>query len=57
MGILPNDPKDDCNQHTSSIQNGVPSGYCWKRLLAGSLIYGRVNQNGDFSGDNVAYIN
>ena len=64
MGILPNDPKDDCDQHTSSefgfvgqYKSGVPSGYCWKRLLGGSFIYGKVDENGDFSGDNIAYIN
>ena len=64
MGILPNDPKDDCDQHTSSefgflgqYKNGIPSGYCWKRLIGGSWIHGKVDSNGDFSGDDISYIN
>ena len=63
-GILPNDPNDDCEGHTSSefgflgqYKNGLPSGYCWKKLIGGSYIHGKVDANGDFSGDDISYIN
>ena len=64
IGTLPNDPNDVCEEHTSSglgflghYKNGVPSGYCWKGLLGGSWVYGKVDKNGDFSGEDIAYIN
>jgi histone-lysine N-methyltransferase SETD7 len=64
IGTLPNDPEDVCEENTSPAlgfighyKNGIPSGYCWKGLLGGSWIYGKVDENGDFSGDDIAYIN
>ena len=64
LGTIPNDPNDDCKDHITSelgfighYRNGVPSGHCWKGLLGGSWIYGKVDENGDFSGNDIAYIN
>ena len=64
LGTLPNDPEDVCEESTSPAlgfighyKNGIPSGHCWKGLLGGSWIYGKVDDNGDFSGDDIAYIN
>ena len=64
LGTLPNDPDDPCEENSSSAlgfighyKNGIPSGYCWKGLLGGSWIYGKVNNNGMFSSNNITYIN
>ena len=63
-GKLPNDPKDDCELRMESglglickYSNGLPSGICWKGLLGGAWIYGEMTKDGEFTGNNVAYIN
>lgn len=64
IGTIPNDPQDNCEDNISRrlgfighFQNGIPTGYCWKGLLGGSFIYGKVDEKGEFSGDNISYIN
>ena len=64
FGTIPSDPEDICEKHFTPglgflghYNNGVPSGYCWKRLLGGPWIYGKVDEKGHFSGDDIAYIN
>ena len=64
LGTIPNDPKDNCEENISSrlgfighFSNGIPTGYCWKGLFGGSFIYGKVNNQGRFSGDEISYIN
>ena len=65
FGTLPNDPNDDCIDSTLSglaflcrYINGVPSGYCWKRLLGGSWIHGKIEQSLEpFTGKYVYYVN
>jgi hypothetical protein len=64
FGTIPNDPEDLCVPHMTSglgflshYKHGIPSGHCWKRLLGGPWIYGKVDENGLFSGDDIAYIN
>ena len=64
LGTLPNDPQDDCEDNISKrlgfighFNNGIPTGYCWKGLLGGSFIHGKVNDQGEFSGDQISYIN
>ena len=63
-GKLPNDPKDDCELRMESglglickYSNGIPSGKCWKGLLGGAWIYGEMTKDGEFTGNDVAYIN
>jgi hypothetical protein len=34
------------------FKEGIPHGICWRGLFGGSWIYGRVNQEGLFSGEN-----
>ena len=36
--------------------NGVPSGYCWRGLIGGAWLYGLVDDIGEFTGDEIAYI-
>ena len=57
IGIAPNDPNDDCEASYSPelafighYVEGIPSGYCWKGLLGGSRIFGKVDASGYFSG-------
>ena len=64
IGTISNDPQDNCGDNISRrlgfighFQNGIPTGYCWKGLLGGSFIYGKVDEKGEFSGDEISYIN
>ena len=63
-GKFPRDPNDDCETRIvkglgliCKYANGVPSGKCWKGLLGGSWIYGEMEEDGEFSGRDIAYIN
>jgi len=38
------------------FRNGKPKGICWKGLIGGGWLYGEVDELGEFSGDNIAYI-
>ena len=59
-----NDPKNFCggkifNQELSFVghmADGIPSGYCWKGLLGGAWIHGKVNEQGEFTGNDIAYV-
>ena len=37
-------------------ENGRPIGVCWRQLIGGSWLYGLVDKDGRFSGENIAYI-
>ena len=37
-------------------KNGIPTGPCWKHLIGSAYIYGNVDKNGKFTGDDIAYI-
>ena len=63
-GTFPADPNDDCPGRILGelglvciYSNGVPSGKCWRGLLGGAWIYGEMTEDGEFSGDDIAYIN
>ena len=38
------------------FEKGKPVGPCWKFLVGGTYIYGIVDENGDFTGPNIAFI-
>ena len=38
------------------FRNGVPHGYCWKGLIGGAWLYGLVDEKGQFTGNEIAYI-
>lgn len=39
-----------------SYRNSQPHGYCYKGLKGGAWLYGKVDEKGEFTGDNIAYI-
>ena len=56
-GIVSNDPKTSCSKNVSpglgfigQLKDGIPVGVCWRGLLGGSWIFGKVNKDGLFSG-------
>jgi hypothetical protein len=56
-GIVSNDPKSYCHNSTvkglgfvGHYKNGVPHGVCWKGLVGGAWIYGKVDEDGQFTG-------
>ena len=62
-GILTRDPQDACAESIfeglsfiGRYENGTPAGVCWRQLVGGSWLYGQVDKDGHFSGDNIAYI-
>ena len=64
-GGFPNDPNDKLCQNLvldgltgffGRFEDGKPAGVCWKELDGGAFIYGHVDKNGDFTGDDLAYI-
>ena len=38
------------------FENGIPIGICWRGLIGGAWLYGKVDEIGEFSGDKIAYI-
>ena len=38
------------------FEGGLPSGLCWRGLIGGSWLVGTVDQRGEFTGDDVAYV-
>ena len=38
------------------FEDGVPAGHCWRGLLGGAWITGVVDQDGEFSGADIAYV-
>ena len=39
-----------------SVEEGIPTGICWRGLVGGAWLYGNVNDVGEFTGNNIAYI-
>ena len=37
-------------------ENGKPTGLCWRRLKGPTYLYGIVDDNGDFTGDDISFI-
>lgn len=64
FGILTNDPNDICADSVfpglSQIgwyENGKPTGPFWRQLVGGNWLYGLVNENGEYSGEeDIAYL-
>ena len=38
------------------VEEGIPTGICWRGLVGGAWLYGNVNDVGEFTGNNIAYI-
>ena len=38
------------------LLDGKLVGNAWRELLGGSWLYGKLDKNGEFTGDNIAYI-
>ena len=62
QGIVSNDPAS-CSQFVGPglgffghFKSSRPHGVCWRELLGGGWIYGHVNDEGLFTGDDIAYI-
>ena len=65
FGIFTVDPYGHhCSKYASTglsfvgwFKDGKPSGPCWRFLIGGSVLYGKVDENGDFTGlKDVAFI-
>ena len=63
FGQLSNDPEALCQERLNwglsfvgNYKDGVATGYCWKGLLGGAWVVGYVDENGDLTGDNIAYV-
>ena len=39
-----------------TFNKGLPTGYCWLAKEGQGWLFGEVDENGSFSGDNIAYI-
>ena len=38
------------------FEDGIPTGPCWGGLLGGAWLWGKVDIDGEFTGDDIAYI-
>ena len=38
------------------FEDGIPTGICWRGLVGGAWLYGEVDEIGEFTGDQIAYI-
>jgi hypothetical protein len=38
------------------FEDGIPTGICWRGLIGGAWLYGKVDDFGEFTGDEIAYI-
>ena len=57
------DPKGHCSNMVFPglsffgwYENGKPTGPCWRRLKGPTYLYGIVDENGDFTGDDISFI-
>ena len=61
-GVVSNDPtscstfKADGLGFFGRFKNGKPHGVCWRELLGGGWLHGRVNDAGHFTGHEIAYV-
>ena len=62
-GIVPMDPHGHCSEYLSPglsfigyYDNGQPKGPCWRQLVGGSWLYGKLDENFEFTGKDIAYI-
>ena len=37
-------------------ENGKPTGPCWRQLIGSNYLYGVVDKEGEFTGNNIAFI-
>ena len=61
FGISVRDPAYSCVGQSGRgfigvYKNGLPTGVCWQQLIGCSWLYGEVDDYGEFTGDNIAYI-
>ena len=57
------DPKGHCSNMVFPglsffgwYENGIPTGPCWRKLVGSNYIHGTVDKDGEFTGDDIAYI-
>ena len=62
-GILTADPEGHCSSKLFKglsfvgwFEEGKPVGPCWRALLGGTYLYGVVDENGEFTGPDIAFI-
>ena len=63
FGRLPVDKYNSCHWKIESglsfigrFEDGIPTGVCWRGLIGGAWLYGEVDEIGEFTGDQIAYI-
>ena len=64
FGQVTNDPRASCPQKflnrdmafIGHMNHGIPTGHCWRGLYGGSWVHGEVDEEGEFTGDEIAYI-
>ena len=63
FGKLPVDKFNPCHWKLESglsfigrFEDGIPTGVCWRGLIGGAWLYGEVDEIGEFTGDQIAYI-
>ena len=63
FGRVPVEKKNSCGSLISPglsfvgrFENGIPTGVCWRGLIGGAWLYGIVDDIGEFTGDEIAYI-
>ena len=62
-GKLTADPEGQCSSKLFKglsfvgwFEEGKPVGPCWRALLGGTYLYGVVDENGEFTGPDIAFI-
>ena len=63
FGRVPVDTLRPCNwmitpglSFIGRFVDGIPTGICWRGLIGGAWLYGEVDELGEFTGDQIAYI-
>ncbi len=64
FGQVTNDPNEDCAGELLSGElafvghygDGRPEGYVWRGLKGGAWVHGKVNEEGELTGENIAYV-
>ena len=63
FGRVPVDKFRSCNwmitpglSFIGRFEDGIPIGICWRGLIGGAWLYGEVDELGEFTGDQIAYI-
>ena len=63
FGRVPVENDRTCNSNiepglsfVGRIEDGIPVGVCWRGLIGGAWLYGEVDEIGEFTGDEIAYI-